>query len=40
MKIAQITLVIMATAMLFACNQTKEKKENSKHEPEATQCLM
>lgn len=35
MKIAQITLVIMATAMLFACNQTKEKMENSKHEPEA-----
>jgi quercetin dioxygenase-like cupin family protein len=35
MKIAQITLVIMTTAMLFACNQTKEKMENSKHEPEA-----
>ena len=27
MKIAQITLVIMATAMLFACNQTKEKRK-------------
>ena len=35
MKITQITLVMMFTAMLFACNQTKEKMDDKKQEVEA-----
>ncbi|MDI5949411.1 cupin domain-containing protein [Flavobacterium sp. LB2P84] len=35
MKIVQITLAIITSAMLLSCNQNKEKMENTKQELEA-----
>lgn len=35
MKIAQIALTIITSAIVLSCNQNKEKMENTKHELEA-----
>ena len=35
MKIAQITLAIITSAIVMSCNQNREKMENTKHKLEA-----